>query len=94
MTSTMKSEPALPAIRDRSLPGVPVSAAIVRSVGGSAEGSRGATLVGAAFAPFCAAVVAVAAPATATPARKLRRLTSGRGFFVPWCSPVNVTRDP
>src|SRR5262245_2353525 len=81
MTSTMKSEPGRPPIRAVSFPGVPVSVAIVWNVGGSAEGSRGATLVGAACAPFGGTVVAVAAPATATPARNLRRLTSGRWFF-------------
>ena len=39
MTSTMKSEPATPPIRVASLCGVPVSAAIVCAVGGSADGS-------------------------------------------------------
>ena len=66
MTSTMKSEPALPPIRANSF-GVPVSAAMVRYDGGSAEGNRDGTLVGAAFAVLRGGVTAVAAPATATP---------------------------
>jgi hypothetical protein len=49
-------------------------------VGGSAEGRRGAlmdaSLVAAAFAAGGAS--AVVAPATAAPAKNLRRLTSGR----------------
>ena len=40
MTSTMKSEPAAPPIRLSSFGGVPVSAAMVRAVGGSADGMR------------------------------------------------------
>src|SRR5216684_4825813 len=78
MTSTMKSDPATPPIRDSSC-GVPVSAAATCMVGGSAEGRAGLAPV-AVVAPFAAGgVTAVAAPATATPARNLRRLTSGRG---------------
>src|SRR6266849_4003715 len=79
MTSTMKSEPGTPPIRGSSF-GVAVSAAATCMVGGNAEGRRGGALaVVAAFA--AAGVTAVAAPATATPARNLRRLTSGRGCF-------------
>ena len=51
-------------------------------VGGSAEGRRGALMdpsVVAAFATGGAS--AVVAPATAAPAKNLRRLTSGRGCF-------------
>src|SRR5882762_11819773 len=80
MTSTMKSEPATPPIRASSF-GVPVSAAATFMVGASAEGSRaGAASDGVAdVAAFATGgVTAVAAPATATPARNLRRLTSGR----------------
>src|SRR5262249_21495755 len=81
MTSTMKSEPGTPPMRapDNSF-GVPVSAAATCIVGGSAEGSRGAAAVVSVVAAR-AAVVALAAPATATPARNFRRLTSGRGCF-------------
>src|SRR3981189_1447927 len=83
MTSTMKSEPGTPPIRepDNSF-GVPVSAAATCIVGGSADGRAAAAACGAAaaVAPFATGgVTAVAAPATATLARNLRRLTSGRG---------------
>ena len=83
MTSTMKSEPGTPPIRDDSF-GVPVSAAATCIVGGSAEGRGAGAAPGevAGVAPFATGgVTAVAAPATATPARNLRRLTSGRGSF-------------
>src|SRR5712691_1094576 len=83
MTSTMKSEPGTPPIRGNSF-GVAVSAAATCMVGGNAEGSRaGAALVEVAcVAAFATGgVTAVATPATATPARNLRRLTSGRGSF-------------
>src|SRR4030095_7533379 len=73
MTSTMKSEPGTPPMRevDNSF-GVPLSAAAICIVGGSAEGRRGTASVGAAGG-------GVAHPATATPVRNLRRLTSGCG---------------
>src|SRR5262249_2102257 len=78
MTSTRKSDPATPPIRDSSC-GVPVSAAATCMVGGNAEGRAG---LAADVAPLAAGgVTALAAPATATPARNLRRLTSGRGSF-------------
>src|SRR6266511_1038381 len=81
MTSTMKSEPGTPPMRELdSSFGVPLSAAAICIVGGSAEGRRGAALVDAVVAA-CAGGTAVAAPATATPARNLRRLTSGCGCF-------------
>src|SRR5712692_8637238 len=79
MTSTMKSEPGTPLTRDNSF-GVAVSAAATCMVGGSADGRRGTA---ALETEACVAAVAagdatvVAAPATATPARNLRRLTSG-----------------
>src|SRR5262245_3663153 len=77
MTSTMKSEPGTPPMRELdSSFGVPLSAAATCIVGGSAEGRRGAALVAAVVAA-CAGDTAVAAPATAAPARNLRRLTSG-----------------
>src|SRR5262245_7065374 len=84
MTSTMKSEPGLPARCGMSL-GTLVSAAICWAVGGSAEGSR---FTSAAVVPGVAALAVVAdaaAPATATPARNLRRLTSGRESFLAIC---------
>src|SRR6266516_2327404 len=83
MTSTMKSEPGTPPMRGSSF-GVAVSATATCMVGGSAEGRRGGALVGAlavVAALAAGGVTAVAAPATATPARNLRRLTSGRGCF-------------
>src|SRR5215831_17642874 len=85
MTSTMKSEPGTPPMRDADNSfGVPVSAAATCIVGGNAEGRRGGALMDAfaVVAAFAAGgATAVAAPATATPARNLRRLTSGRGCF-------------
>src|SRR5581483_1598087 len=76
-TSTMKSEPARPATGFISLT-TPASAAICFAVGRTAEGTRAAlTGGGAALAP----VAVAAAPVTATPARNLRRLTSGRASF-------------
>src|SRR5215831_13693089 len=80
MTSTMKSEPGTPPMRGSSF-GVAVSATATCMVGGSAEGRRGGAFVGAlaVVAAPAGGVTAVAAPATATPARNLRRLTSGRG---------------
>src|SRR6516165_5825786 len=82
MTSTMKSEPGTPPMRGSSF-GVAVSATATRMVGGSAEGRRGGALAVPAVVAALAAggVTALAAPATATPARNLRRLTSGRGCF-------------
>src|SRR5262245_33701978 len=83
MTSTMKSEPGTRRMRGGSF-GFVVSATATCMVGGSAEGRRGGAFVGAlavVAAPAAGGVTAVAAPATATPARNLRRLTSGRGCF-------------
>src|SRR3981081_1156557 len=80
ITSTMKSEPGTPPIRGNSF-GVPVSAAATCIEGGSADGRGAGSALGdvASVAPFAArGVTAVAAPATATPAKNLRRLTSGR----------------
>jgi hypothetical protein len=81
MTSTMKSEPATPPIRGKSF-GVPVSAAATCIDGGSADGRGAGAALDDVVAP-CAAggLTAVAAPATATPAKNLRRLTSERGSF-------------
>jgi hypothetical protein len=80
MTSTMKSEPGTPAMRDfTSSVGVPLSAAATCIVGGNADGRRPGAAPGA-LAPVAllaaGGVTAVAVPAIATPARKLRRLTS------------------
>src|SRR5436190_11811907 len=79
MTSTMKSDPATPLIRDNSC-GVPVSAIATCMVGGKAEGrGRGEP----AGTPVCVPAsadgdaTALAALATATLARNLRRLTGG-----------------
>src|SRR5262249_24160142 len=77
MRSTMKSEPATPPIRGNSC-GVPDSTAATCMFGGSADG-RGADAASVECAAFATGLAAVAAPATATPARNLRRLTSGRG---------------
>src|SRR5260221_5236360 len=80
ITSTMKSEPGVPPMRDVDNSfGVPLSAAATCAVGGSAEGRLGAALAEAVVAA-CAGGTADAAPATATPATNLRRLT-GRCFF-------------
>src|SRR5262249_5752636 len=81
MTSTMKSEPGTPPIRSSSFGGA-VSATGTCMVCGSAEGRREPledASVAAAFATGGAS--AVVAPATAAPAKNLRRLTSGRGCF-------------
>src|ERR1051325_4945378 len=76
MTSTMKSEPATPPIRFISFSGMPVSAAMVRAVGGKADGTRAAAAPAAELAfATCGATAPAAAPATATPFRKLRRST-------------------
>src|SRR5262249_38779170 len=81
MTSTMKSEPGTPPMRevDNSF-GVPISAAATCAVGGSAvgggaEGIRGAARVEALVAAL-ADGTGVAPLATATPAKNLRRLTA------------------
>jgi hypothetical protein len=59
--------------------GTAVSAATWWAIGSTAVGSR---FTSAAVVPGVAALAAVAdAPATATPARNLRRLTSGRDSF-------------
>src|SRR5215510_2576300 len=74
MTSTMKSEPARPTIGFTSVTTL-ASSAIWCAVGRTAEGILAAAVGGvAAFATLADA----AAPATAAPARNLRRLTSGR----------------
>src|ERR1700687_5540749 len=80
MTSTMKSEPGTPPIRGNSF-GVPVSAAATRIEGGSAAGRGAGPALDdlASVATFVTGgATAVPAPATATPAKNLRRLTSGR----------------
>src|SRR5258705_1197356 len=76
ITSTMKSELGLPARCGISF-GTAVSLAICCTLGGTAAGSR---FESAAVVPGVAALatlVDAAAPATAAPARNLRRLTSG-----------------
>src|SRR5215510_6347335 len=75
MTSTMKSDPAGPLVCGTG-GGVPVSAATMRADGGSADGSRGGASTGVAVvaAVGAAGATVVAAPATATPAKNLRRL--------------------
>src|SRR5262249_3487002 len=75
MTSTMKSDPA-GALLTGKAGGVPVSAAATWAFGGRADGRRGGASTGACDGAGGAAagVTVVAAPATATPARNLRRL--------------------
>src|SRR5258707_11970219 len=74
----MTSEWGLPARCGISF-GTAVSVATWCAIGSIAAGSR---FTSAAVVPGVAALAAVAdAPATATPARNLRRLTSGREFF-------------
>src|ERR1019366_2588967 len=81
ITSTMKSEPARPPSGDASF-GTSVSIAICCAVGRSTEGILAAATGGvAALATSGGEATVVAAPATATPARNFRRLTSGRGLF-------------
>src|SRR5260221_14296794 len=82
MTSTMKSAPGPPPIRGSSF-GVAVSAIATCVVGGSADGRRGAVMdASVAAAAFAAGgASAVVAPASAGPAKNLRRLPSGRGCF-------------
>src|SRR5215510_8438708 len=80
ITSTMKSEFGLPARCGMSF-GTAVSLAICCTLGTTAFGSR---FTSAAVAPGVAALatlVDAAAPATAAPARNLRRLTSGWDDF-------------
>src|SRR5258707_847936 len=80
MTSTMKSEPGTPPMRDVDNSfGVPLPAAATCAGGGGGEGRVGAALAEAVVAA-CAGGTAAAAPATATPVRNLRRLT-GRCLF-------------
>src|SRR5215510_484405 len=95
-TSTMKSEPGTPPTRGSSF-GVAVSATATCMVGGSADGRRGGALAGvlAVVAALAAGgVTALAAPATATPARNLRRLTSGRGCFRAMGVPPSIVAQP
>ena len=85
MTSTMKSEPSGRVARTSSF-GVPVSAAATTAEGGNADGSAAGAALGdvaetAALATLCDGATALAAPATATPVRNLRRSTAGRGSF-------------
>src|ERR1700690_738975 len=79
MTSTMKSEPARPPSGESTF-GSSVSAAICCAVGRRADGILAAAPGGVAASADGAATV-LAAPATATPARNFRRLTSGCGLF-------------
>src|SRR5262245_66205052 len=76
MTSTMKSEPGVPLIRDSSFGGVPVSAAATCMLGGSAEGRRAGAASGAiaVVARFATGATVVGAPAPATRARRMQRL--------------------
>ena len=61
---------------------VAVSATATWMVGGTAEGRRGALTDASVAAAFAAGgASAVVAPATAAPAKNLRRLTSGCGCF-------------
>src|SRR5437868_14859746 len=70
MTSTMKSEPAVPLMRFSAIsPGFCVSSAATCVVGGSADG------FGFSSASLCpmAGAATVAAPVASTPVRNLRR---------------------
>src|SRR3954462_12782057 len=83
ITSTRKSEPATPPTRGNSF-GVAVSAAATCILGGSADGRRGGSAFGkvAGAAPSApGGGPAGGAPPPPTPARNLRRFTSGRGSF-------------
>src|SRR6267142_5491398 len=75
MTSTMKSEPGTPLMRDCSplpSPGLPVSAAAICALGGSADGARGASVC-ATSADWASAAAGATAAAAAMPVRNLRR---------------------
>src|SRR6266545_3946665 len=86
ITSTMKSDPSGTCALGSAC-GVPTSAAATAPEGGSAEGLARPAPIGnvvvevAALAMLCGTATAVAAPATATPAKNFRRFTSGRGSF-------------
>src|SRR5262249_59977228 len=84
MTSTMKSDPAGLLAGGRA-GGTPVSAAATGAEGGSAEGRGGAPVADVADVAALAAAGATA-PATATPARNLRRSTfeSSRDIVTPF----------
>src|SRR4030081_2070534 len=89
ITSTMKSEPARPPSGEASL-GTSVSMAICCAVGRSADGTLAAPMGGAAAWASGGETTVVAAPATATPARNFRRLTSGRvSFRAIWFLPLH-----
>src|SRR5690242_13434550 len=77
ITSTMKSEPAAPL--SRFISGTaPTSAAAMRALGATADGSRcGAIGSGAVAAVAVTGAAVAAAPATAAPDRNLRRSTLG-----------------
>src|SRR5262245_46543895 len=87
MTSTMKSEAKgpLPFATDF---GVPVSAAATLADGGSADGARGVSTPadGTAACALSGVGTALAAPATATPARNFRRSTFTSRFWAIWIS--------
>src|SRR5215469_14838602 len=94
MTSTMKSEPARPPSGESTL-GSSVSAAICCAVGRCTVGIFSAATGGAAAS--ATGGVAIVAPATAAPARNLRRLTSGLLEFLRaiGCLPLQLRhRDP
>src|SRR3954466_9648478 len=76
MTSTMKSEPGTPPMRELSpfSTGLPVSAAAICALGGRAEGTRSGAAGGVAGS---AGVTAVAALVAMTPVRNLRRSVMG-----------------
>src|SRR3954447_15761096 len=76
ITSTMKSELGLPARCGISF-GTRVSFAISATPGGRAPGSRFTSAADDPGVAALATLVDAAAPATAAPARNLRRLTSG-----------------
>jgi len=73
----MKSEPSAACARGSCL-GIAVSAAVICADGGNLDDRWSG--IGAAIGPFCS-VTAVAAPATATPARNFRRSTFIREFL-------------
>src|ERR1700722_18315403 len=81
ITSTMKSEPGRPLTGLASF-GVSVSIAIFRADGRRTAGILAASIGGVmALAASCGAATVLAAPATATPDRNLRRLTCERESF-------------
>src|SRR5262245_45728468 len=95
MTSTMKSEPAGPRVRGMA-GATPVAAAATAADGGSTAGRGTASVASVAeVAAFVlTGVTALAAPATATLARNLRRSTLAWLSLRDMCRSLSTDRAP